>query len=60
MVGRDLSVLVEKAGRQEGQMLGKSEYLHSVHIDNATAQIGDVVRVRCTRAMTNSLTAVEI
>jgi tRNA-2-methylthio-N6-dimethylallyladenosine synthase len=60
MVGRDLSVLVEKAGRNAGQMLGKSEYLHSVHIDNATAQIGDVVRVRCTRAMTNSLTAVEI
>ncbi|MEH6644724.1 tRNA (N6-isopentenyl adenosine(37)-C2)-methylthiotransferase MiaB [Sulfitobacter sp.] len=60
MVGRDLSVLVEKAGRNSGQMLGKSEYLHSVHIDDATAQIGDVVRVRITRAMTNSLTAVEI
>ena len=60
MVGRELSVLIERAGRQDGQMLGKSEYLHSVHIDNATAQIGDVVRVRCTRAMTNSLTAVEV
>jgi len=60
MVGRDVSVLVEKAGRNSGQMLGKSEYLHSVHIDDATAQIGDVVRVRVTRAMTNSLTAVEI
>ena len=59
MVGRDLSVLVEKAGRQEGQMLGKSEYLHAVHIDDATAQIGDVVPVRITRAMTNSLTAQE-
>ncbi len=60
MVGRDLSVLVEKAGREPGQMLGKSEYLHSVHIENAKAHIGDVVRVRITRAMTNSLTAVEI
>jgi tRNA-2-methylthio-N6-dimethylallyladenosine synthase len=59
MVGRDLSVLVEKAGRDAGQMLGKSEYLHAVHIDNATAQIGDVVPVRITRAMTNSLTAVQ-
>lgn len=59
MVGRDLSVLVERAGREAGQMLGKSEYLHSVHIDGATAQIGDVVNVRCTKAMTNSLTAVE-
>ncbi|MDG1069920.1 MAG: tRNA (N6-isopentenyl adenosine(37)-C2)-methylthiotransferase MiaB [Sulfitobacter sp.] len=60
MVGRDLSVLVERAGRNVGQMLGKSEYLHSVHIDNATAQIGEVVPVRITRAMTNSLTAVKI
>ncbi|MBB3993363.1 tRNA-2-methylthio-N6-dimethylallyladenosine synthase [Sulfitobacter undariae] len=60
MVGRDLSVLVEKAGRNAGQMLGKSEYLHSVHIDNSTAQIGDVVPVRITRAMTNSLTAREL
>ncbi|MDG1352088.1 MAG: tRNA (N6-isopentenyl adenosine(37)-C2)-methylthiotransferase MiaB [Sulfitobacter sp.] len=60
MVGRDLSVLVERAGRNVGQMLGKSEYLHSVHIDNATAQIGEVVPVRITRAMTNSLTAVQI
>ncbi|KEJ88050.1 tRNA (N6-isopentenyl adenosine(37)-C2)-methylthiotransferase MiaB [Sulfitobacter donghicola] len=60
MVGRDLSVLVEKAGRKEGQMLGKSEYLHAVHIDAANAQIGDVVPVRITRAMTNSLTAEQI
>ncbi len=59
MVGRELSVLVEKAGRNAGQMLGKSEYLHAVHIDNATARIGDVVPVRITKAMTNSLTAVE-
>ncbi|WP_299563978.1 tRNA (N6-isopentenyl adenosine(37)-C2)-methylthiotransferase MiaB [uncultured Sulfitobacter sp.] len=60
MVGRDLSVLVEKAGREAGQMLGKSEYLHAVHIDDARAQVGDVVPVRITRAMTNSLTAVEM
>lgn len=60
MVGRDVSVLVEKAGRKDGQMLGKSEYLHAVHIENATAKIGDVVPVRITRAMTNSLTAQQI
>ena len=59
MVGRDLSVLVEKAGREAGQMVGKSEYLHSVHIDNATAKVGEVARVRIVGAKTNSLTAVE-
>ena len=57
MVGRDLSVLVEKTGRDDGQMVGKSEYLHSVHIDNARAAIGEVVKVRIVDAKTNSLTA---
>ena len=60
MVGRDVSVLVEKTGREAGQMVGKSEYLHSVHIDEAQAEVGDVVRVRIVDAKTNSLTARQI
>jgi tRNA-2-methylthio-N6-dimethylallyladenosine synthase len=60
MVGRDVSVLVEKPGRVAGQMVGKSEYLHAVHIDNATAQIGDLVPVRITEAKRNSLAATEL
>ncbi|MFG6560725.1 tRNA (N6-isopentenyl adenosine(37)-C2)-methylthiotransferase MiaB [Sulfitobacter sp. 1A15299] len=58
MVGREVSVLVEKKGRLPGQMLGKSEYLHAVHIEDSTAQIGDIQRVRVTKAKTNSLAAV--
>ena len=58
MVGRDLSVLVERAGREAGQMLGKSEYLHSVHIEDCHAHIGDVAKVRIVEAKTNSLSAV--
>jgi tRNA-2-methylthio-N6-dimethylallyladenosine synthase len=58
MVGREVSVLVEKKGRLPGQMLGKSEYLHAVHIEDSTAQIGDIQRVRVTEAKTNSLAAV--
>ncbi|MDF3415729.1 tRNA (N6-isopentenyl adenosine(37)-C2)-methylthiotransferase MiaB [Sulfitobacter sp. M57] len=57
MVGRDVSVLIERTGRESGQMLGKSEYLHSVHIDECTAQIGDILNVRVVDAKTNSLTA---
>lgn len=60
MVGRDLSVLVEKSGREAGQMVGKSEYLHSVHIDDATAKVGEVAHVRIVDAKTNSLTAVQL
>jgi len=60
MVGRTLSVLVEKTGREAGQMVGKSEYLHAVHIEDATAQIGDIAQVRIVDAKTNSLSARQI
>ena len=57
MVGREVSVLIERKGRQPGQMLGKSEYLHAVHIDEAQAQVGDIVRVKVVASQANSLTA---
>ena len=60
MVGRNVSVLVEKAGRMEGQMVGKSEYLHAVHIENCTAQIGEIARVKIVEAKTNSLSGLPL
>ena len=57
MVGRDLSVLIEKPGRFEGQMVGKSEYLHAVHVDDCTAKVGELLPVRITEAKKNSLAA---
>ena len=55
MVGRDVSVLFEKPGRLEGQMGGKSEYLHAVHVHAPNAQRGQIARVRIEEASTNSL-----
>ena len=55
MVGRDLNVLIEKPGKFEGQMVGKSEYLHAVHIDGSDARVGDIVPVRIIEAKRNSL-----
>jgi tRNA-2-methylthio-N6-dimethylallyladenosine synthase len=55
MIGRDVSVLIERTGRQQGQMVGKSEYLHSVHIQNSGLQIGDIAKVRIISSSTNSL-----
>ena len=55
MIGREVSVLFEKVGRDEGQMVGKSEYLHAVHVANANAQVGDIAKVRIVDAGTNSL-----
>ena len=58
MVGRATQVLVEKPGREAGQMVGKSEYLHAVHIENSDAAVGDIVPVRITEAKRNSLAAI--
>ena len=39
MVGRRLGVLFEKPGRQAGQMVGKSDYLHSVFVEAPDAAV---------------------
>ncbi len=56
MVGRTVNVLFEKQGRQEGQLIGKSDYLHAVHAVAPVDMIGTVQPVRITKSMTNSLT----
>ncbi|MBF9056965.1 tRNA (N6-isopentenyl adenosine(37)-C2)-methylthiotransferase MiaB [Rhodobacterales bacterium HKCCA1065] len=56
MVGRELPVLFEKHGRQEGQLIGKSGYLHSVHAVAPAKLIGQVAMVRIIKSATNSLT----
>ncbi|WP_420013101.1 tRNA (N6-isopentenyl adenosine(37)-C2)-methylthiotransferase MiaB [Tateyamaria sp.] len=55
MVGRDVKVLFEKPGRFEGQMVGKSEYLHAVHVSDAKVNVGEIASVRIVDAGTNSL-----
>ena len=60
MVGRTLPVLVEKAGRNPGQVAGKSPYLNAVHFDADPEAIGRVVPVRVTGSQTNSLDAVAV
>lgn len=55
MVGREVGVLYEKLGRLPGQMSGKSDHLHAVHVHDPDARIGDLVRVRITSAAPNSL-----
>ncbi|TQM93230.1 tRNA (N6-isopentenyl adenosine(37)-C2)-methylthiotransferase MiaB [Roseinatronobacter monicus] len=58
MIGRDVSVLFEKTGRETGQMVGKSEYLHAVHVTDPRPQIGQIARVRITGRTSNSLAGV--
>ena len=55
MVGRMVKVLFEKKGREAGQMIGKSEYLHAVFAETTDVAIGDLRDVRIVRTERNSL-----
>jgi len=55
MVGRNVKVLFEKPGRMSGQMVGKSEYLHAVHVTGDGIQAGDLKDVRIVETSSNSL-----
>ena len=60
MVGREVSVLFEKPGRLKDQMVGKSDYLHAVHVRDAGLKPGQIARVRITERSTNSLAGVPV
>ena len=54
-VGRTLDVLLEKTGRETGQLVGKSPYLQPVTVVAPASLIGEVVPVAITGVGTNSL-----
>jgi tRNA-2-methylthio-N6-dimethylallyladenosine synthase len=58
MVGREVAVLFEKPGRMPGQMVGKSDYLHAVHVTAEGLVPGELRRVRITESATNSLAGI--
>ena len=55
-IGRTLPVLLEKPGRREGQLVGRSPYLQAVHLEASPQQLGQIVEVKITAATANSLT----
>ncbi len=54
-VGRVLPVLFEKPGRHAGQVIGRSPYLQSVHVEAPQSLIGQIMPVRIDDAARNSL-----
>jgi tRNA-2-methylthio-N6-dimethylallyladenosine synthase len=54
-VGTDTRILIERRGRHSGQMIGKSPWLQSVHVET-DAQCGEVMDVTILAAGPNSLT----
>jgi tRNA-2-methylthio-N6-dimethylallyladenosine synthase len=55
MVGRTVSVLFEKTGRMPGQLVGKSEYLHAVHVQADESLAGQIAPVQVVESRPNSL-----
>jgi len=54
-LGQTLPVLFEKPGRHPGQIIGRTPYLHAVHVDASASWIGSVREVRMAGLRTNSL-----
>jgi tRNA-2-methylthio-N6-dimethylallyladenosine synthase len=57
-VGRCTSILLERKGKFDGQLIGKSPWLQSVHVFVDDAQIGDMISVDIESAGANSLAGV--
>jgi len=58
-VGRRTDVLLERPGRKPGQLVGKSPWLQSVHLETDAA-IGDIVEVELISAGPNSLAGAQM
>jgi tRNA-2-methylthio-N6-dimethylallyladenosine synthase len=55
--GRRLEVLLERPGRQPGQLVGRSPYMQAVHLQAPPELTGQVVNVTIERGLANSLAA---
>jgi tRNA-2-methylthio-N6-dimethylallyladenosine synthase len=54
-VGADSQLLIERKGKHQGQMIGRSPWLQSVHV-NTDAKPGDIIDVTFVGAGPNSMT----
>jgi tRNA-2-methylthio-N6-dimethylallyladenosine synthase len=54
-VGMTMEVLIERTGRHQGQVLGRSPWLQAVDLDGPAGLIGTIVRVSIDAARQNSL-----
>ncbi len=57
-VGRTLDVLLDRPGRDPGQLVGRSPYMQAVHVDGSALETGAIVGLRITGGHANSLTGV--
>jgi tRNA-2-methylthio-N6-dimethylallyladenosine synthase len=58
LVGRNVPVLFEKAGRKPGQLVGRSPYLQPVHVEANESWLGRIAETAIVSAGPNSLAGV--
>jgi tRNA-2-methylthio-N6-dimethylallyladenosine synthase len=54
-VGQRMSVLLDRKGRRAGQLVGRSPFMQSVHLDAPERLLGEIVEVEIDAAQPNSL-----
>ena len=53
--GKELEVLLEKPGKKDGQLVGKSPYLQSIYVNSKMNKIGDLLKLKIISTTKNSL-----
>ncbi|MBT6118412.1 MAG: tRNA (N6-isopentenyl adenosine(37)-C2)-methylthiotransferase MiaB [Rhodospirillaceae bacterium] len=59
-IGAEMAVLFERPGRRPGQVIGRSPFMQSVHVEAAGDLLGEILPVRIAAAHANSLTGVAV
>ncbi len=54
-IGGVLPVLFEKPGRMDGQLIGRSPYLQSVHVSASQSMLGEIAKVKIEGVTPNAL-----
>lgn len=60
-LGREMAVLLDRTGRHDGQLVGRSPYMQPVHVSGLPAEaLGRIVDLRIVEALPNSLAGVPV
>ena len=59
-VGKVMAVLLDRPGREPGQLVGRSPYMQAVHVDGTGGTMGVIAGLRITEAHANSLTGAPV
>ena len=54
-VNTKMEILLERKGRKDNQLVGRTPYMQATHIENNASSIGEIVEVRINGATKNSL-----